>query len=90
MSFQRVGLRLSQRLRSPVTRSALQRRFESTKLPSPGMKLEGAADNAFNRERAAVKAHAQATTGEWFFRSSEELSPEAWLTSADLWRRLSI
>jgi hypothetical protein len=41
------------------------RRFESSgdKLPKPGQKLVGPQDNAFNRERAAVKAHAAATSG---------------------------
>ena len=68
MPFSRAGLRLAQQIRSPALRSTLQRRLESTaspsnKLPMPGMKLEGAMDNAFNRERAAVKAHAQATSG---------------------------
>ena len=65
MSFHRVGLRLAQQMRSPALRSTIQRRFEtsSSKLPLPGAKLTGAADNAFNRERAAVKAHAAATSG---------------------------
>jgi len=65
MSFHRVGLRLAQQMRSPALRSTIQRRFEtsSSKLPLPGAKLTGTADNAFNRERAAVKAHAAATSG---------------------------
>ncbi len=29
--------------------------------------MAGTQDNAFNRERAAVKAHAAATSGEWLF-----------------------
>jgi cytochrome c oxidase subunit 6a len=67
MSFQRVGLRFAQQLRAPSLRTTLQRRFASTteKLPPTGAKLVGPADNAFNRERAAVKAHAAATSGEW-------------------------
>ncbi|ETI26811.1 hypothetical protein G647_10256 [Cladophialophora carrionii CBS 160.54] len=76
MSFQRVGLRLAQQnLRSPAfrpaIRSTLQRRYANTAsgVPSPpgqgGSKLAGAADNAFNRERAAVKAHAAATSDLW-------------------------
>ena len=66
MSFQRVGLRFAQQLRAPTLRTTFQRRFASTseKLPATGSKLTGAADNAFNRERAAVKAHAAATSGE--------------------------
>ncbi len=73
MSSQRVGLRLAQQqLRSssfrPALRSTLQRRFASTAPSPPGQgssKLVGTADNAFNRERAAVKAHAAATSGEF-------------------------
>lgn len=65
MNSQRFGHRLSQQLRSSRLRSTIQRRFESTaeKLPRPGQKLVGPQDNAFNRERAAVKAHAAATSG---------------------------
>ena len=65
MNAQRLGLRLGRTLRNSKFRSTLQRRFESTaeKLPKPGDKLVGSQDNAFNRERAAVKAHAAATSG---------------------------
>lgn len=69
MSLHRLGLRLAQQQsRNTILRSQLARRFQSTdataaKLPKPGDKLVGAADNAFNRERAAVKAHAAATSG---------------------------
>ena len=69
MSFQRLGLRMAQQqTRAPTLRTYFARRFQSTevanpKLPRPGDKLVGAADNAFNRERAAVKAHAAATSG---------------------------
>ena len=69
MSLPRLAQRFAQR--SPTLRTTIQRRFESQvtissasdKLPLPGKKLTGAADNAFNRERAAVKAHAAATSG---------------------------
>ena len=54
-AIQRVGAQA----RSPILRQALQRRFAH----SEGPPLTGAADNAFNRERAAVKAHAAATSG---------------------------
>ncbi|KIX97383.1 uncharacterized protein Z520_06835 [Fonsecaea multimorphosa CBS 102226] len=63
MSFQRVGLRLvQQHLRSPafrpLFRSTFQRRLASSGVPSPPgqgtSKLVGTADNAFNRERAAI------------------------------------
>ena len=40
-------------------RNGVQRRWASQGQPE----FEGAADNAFNRERAAVKAHAAATSG---------------------------
>ena len=46
--------------RSAVARSILQRRFASFE-GQPN--LSGAADNAFNRQRQAVKAHAAATSG---------------------------
>lgn len=50
------------RARAPALRNAIQRRFASTDgLP----KLEGAMDNAFNREREAVKAHAAKSAGEF-------------------------
>lgn len=54
-------LRAAARLRSPLTRSAVQRRLASTE--SSG--LHGAEDNAFNRERKAVKDHAAATSDLW-------------------------
>jgi cytochrome c oxidase subunit 6a len=65
MNAQRLGLRIGRVLRSSNVRSTVQRRFESTaeKLPQPGQKLVGPQDNAFNRERAAVKSHAAATSG---------------------------
>lgn len=40
-------------------RTAVQRRFASEEMP----KLTGAADNAFNRERMAVKQHAGESAG---------------------------
>ena len=69
MSLPRLAQRFAHRQSS--LRNTIQRRFESqavqtnasSKLPMPGQKLTGAADNAFNRERAAVKAHAAATSG---------------------------
>ena len=57
-----LGLRTAARASSalPVFRNAAARRFNS----SVGAKgLEGPADNAFNRERAAVKQHAADTSG---------------------------
>ncbi|KAL9132295.1 MAG: hypothetical protein Q9175_006535 [Cornicularia normoerica] len=43
----------------PILRSILQRRFASTEPP----KLVGPMDNAFNRERLAVKHHAAQSAG---------------------------
>lgn len=54
-AFHRAGAQV----RSPILRQTFQRRFAHDEGPS----LTGAADNAFNRERAAVKAHAAATSG---------------------------
>jgi hypothetical protein len=45
----------------PSARPMVQRRLAHSTEPP----LEGAADNAFNRERRAIKAHAAATSGEW-------------------------
>ena len=45
----------------PVLRSTIQRRFASTEPP----KLVGPMDNAFNRERLAVKHHAAQSAGEY-------------------------
>lgn len=60
---QRNVLRASQRfaaqLRSPAIRTPFQRRFASTESSA----FHGAEDNAFNRERKAVKDHAAATSG---------------------------
>lgn len=57
----RTAQRLGQTSQSSLLRQTMQRRFahEEIKLP----KLEGPMDNAFNRERQAVKAHAAASTG---------------------------
>jgi cytochrome c oxidase subunit 6a len=48
--------RLGAQLRTPIVRTTIQRRFAS----SAGSNTE----NAFLREREAVKAHAAATSGE--------------------------
>lgn len=57
MFSQRLVSRAAVQLRTPATRQAFQKRFAS------GQQFEGAADNAFNRERANVKAHAASTSG---------------------------
>ncbi|KAL9123257.1 MAG: hypothetical protein Q9187_000202 [Circinaria calcarea] len=58
-------IRASQRIvipaRNPAVKTNLQRRFATTQEPA----LTGPADNAFNRERRAVKAHAAATSDTW-------------------------
>lgn len=43
-------------------RNIMQRRLASSEIPQ----LKGAADNAFNRERLAVKQHAAASSGTWW------------------------
>jgi len=55
----RLSKRAVQQQCSSAARSAVQRRFNSTEPKLPWM-----ADNEFNRERAAVKAHAASTSGE--------------------------
>lgn len=62
-----LGLRTATRASSalPAFRNAAARRWTS----GVGAKgLEGPADNAFNRERAAVKQHAADTSGKWLRR----------------------
>ena len=46
-------------LRTPVARQAIQKRFAHAEVKLPA----GVQDNAFNRERQAVKDHAAATSG---------------------------
>ena len=70
---------------SSANRSLLQRRFAHIE----GPQLTGAADNAFNRERQAVKAHAAATSGETLQRRTlitfgtddEQIPGESYLSS---------
>jgi hypothetical protein len=54
----RTATRASQAL--PAFRNTATRRWASS-----GAEFHGAADNAFNRERAAVKQHAADTSGKW-------------------------
>jgi len=83
---QRTALRASQRfaaqLRSPAIRTPFQRRFASTESSA----FHGAEDNAFNRERQAVKDHAAATSG--MLPALRGISDADLF--ADLWRKLSI
>lgn len=55
----RFSQRASQQMRSGSVRSTVQRRANSTEA-----KPSWAADNDFNRERAAVKHHAASTSGQ--------------------------
>ena len=59
-SLLRISQTLGAQIRTPAVRSNIRRRFASTNNPP----LTGTADNAFNRERQAVKAHAAATSGQ--------------------------
>lgn len=65
MLAQRLALRanapFSRCAGSPILRHTLQRRLASSGGQPP---LTGAADNAFNRERLAVKQHAAESSGE--------------------------
>ncbi|MCJ1298173.1 Cytochrome c oxidase subunit 6A, mitochondrial [Hypocenomyce scalaris] len=60
-SLVRASQRISPQVRSPAIRSSFQRRLAH----DSGPELSGPADNAFNRERQAVKAHAAATSDTW-------------------------
>lgn len=96
MLSQRSVLRLSQRaaqqLRASPARNAVQRRFNSSE-----PKLPWVVDNEFNRERAAVKEHAAATSGElrnisYGSRRLHMYHNASLLIQClpDLWRKLSI
>ena len=56
----RIGARFSRCTDSTIIRNTLQRRLASSQGQPP---LTGAADNAFNRERLAVKQHAAESSG---------------------------
>ncbi|MCJ1359799.1 MAG: Cytochrome c oxidase subunit 6A, mitochondrial [Icmadophila ericetorum] len=66
MRFGQISFRacrpLGLQTRTPLIRSRVQHRFASGQ---EGPQLTGPMDNAFNRERAAVKAHAAATSDTW-------------------------
>ena len=64
-SYQRAGTQL----RTSLYRPNIQRRLAHVEGPP----LTGAADNAFNRERQAVKAHAAATSGKPLTDTLDEL-----------------
>ena len=60
-SVLRASQLASRQVRSNIFRNTLQQHFSST---GPTTKLIGPMDNAFNRERLAVKQHAAESTGE--------------------------
>lgn len=57
--LQRISPLTTRHALRPALRNTVQRRLASGEMP----KLTGAADNAFNRERMAVKQHAAASSG---------------------------
>ncbi|CAK3781321.1 cytochrome C oxidase subunit Via [Lecanosticta acicola] len=62
----------------PTLRQLTQRRLEST--------LQGPADNAFNRERQAVKEHAAATSDLWRKLSIYIVIPSLIIAGVNAWR----
>ena len=72
-------------LRSPVVRNTFQRRFASNE---ESTKLVGPMDNAFNRERLAVREHAAHSAG--MAADSNTFTQHADILRIDLWRRLCI
>ncbi|KIN07688.1 hypothetical protein OIDMADRAFT_16268 [Oidiodendron maius Zn] len=60
-SMMRASQRFASQARLPAMRTPFQRRFAS----SESSIFKGAEDNAFNRERQAVKEHAVGTTDLW-------------------------
>ncbi|KAF4548528.1 Cytochrome c oxidase subunit 6A-like protein [Elsinoe fawcettii] len=66
-------------VRSPILRQLGRRNASS------GAEFHGAADNAFNRERAAVKDHAAATSDLWRKLSIYVVIPCLCLASVNAW-----
>ena len=63
-SLARAHHSIGLRSRTPIVRLSFQRRLAHSDVVRTDVPpLTGAADNAFNRERQAVKAHAAATSG---------------------------
>ncbi|EKD21540.1 uncharacterized protein L3040_006081 [Drepanopeziza brunnea f. sp. 'multigermtubi'] len=82
---QRTMLRTTQRfaaqLRSPAVRTPIQRRLASTETSA----FEGAENNAFNRERKAMKDHAAATSDLWRKLSLYVVPPVLIIASVNAW-----
>ncbi|PSK34828.1 hypothetical protein B9Z65_1411 [Elsinoe australis] len=73
--------RFAQRfVRSPILRQLGRRNASS------GSEFHGAADNAFNREREAVKAHAAATSDLWRKMSIYIVIPSLCLAAVNAYR----
>ncbi|KAF2146217.1 uncharacterized protein K452DRAFT_219342 [Aplosporella prunicola CBS 121167] len=81
---QRTLARSAQLLRAPATRSALRRPYSTQGAGESG--FQGAADNAFNRERAAVKQHAAETSDLWRKLSIYVVVPCLAIASANAYR----
>lgn len=64
MLHQRVGLTASRILARPIVQASFRRNASSME-----QQLSGPRDNAFNRERLAVKHHAEATAGVYYLFS---------------------
>ncbi|KAL1959622.1 hypothetical protein VTO42DRAFT_1657 [Malbranchea cinnamomea] len=79
MLSQRYFLRLSQRAVGRA-RPALTKRYATT-----NAKLDGLPDNKFNRERAAVKAHAASTSDLWRKLSIYVVIPALTLAGINAW-----
>ncbi|KAF2214523.1 hypothetical protein CERZMDRAFT_95787 [Cercospora zeae-maydis SCOH1-5] len=71
-------------LRATRTFSPAVRRITQKRLQSSG--LQGPADNAFNRERAAVKEHAAATSDLWRKLSIYVVIPSLMIAGVNAWR----
>ncbi|KAF7196896.1 Cytochrome c oxidase subunit 13, mitochondrial [Pseudocercospora fuligena] len=72
-----LGLRAA-RTFTPAVRRVTQKRLESS--------LSGPADNAFNRERQAVKEHAAATSDLWRKLSIYVVIPSLCIAAVNAWR----
>ena len=69
-SLLRAAQLTTRQTRTSPFRNTIQRRFDSHHPPA---KLEGAMDNAFNRNRAAGKEHAKGSTGSYLSISHTKL-----------------
>ncbi|KAF2724645.1 cytochrome c oxidase subunit VIa [Polychaeton citri CBS 116435] len=77
------GLRAVRAARTPAFRPFGAKRLSSSVTGQP---LKGATDNAFNRERDAVKAHAAATSDTWRKLSIFVVIPAVVIASVNAYR----